>query len=103
MLLLWYLAFLSPIFALVGAVFLYRQHSLARPKHKIPWLVYAAILLVCAAAAYLFGMIVGADYACSAGAGNLCGLVGVFITGPLASAFAILAIGSLILLLPRDK
>jgi hypothetical protein len=102
-LILWYLAFLSPTFALVGAIFLYRQHCLARPKHRISALIYAAIILICAAVAYFFGMIFGIDYACSPPAGNLCGLAGVFIIGPLVSAGAILLIGSLILLLPRDK
>jgi hypothetical protein len=34
---------------------------------------------------------------------NLCGLAGIFIIGPLVSAFAIVLIGSLILLLPADK
>jgi hypothetical protein len=102
-LLLWYLAFLSPIFALLGAIFLYRQHCLARPKHRIPALIYVAIILMCAAVGYFFGMIFGIDYACSLPAGNLCGLAGVFIIGPLVSAGAILLIGSLILLLPRDK
>jgi hypothetical protein len=103
-LILWYLAFLSPTFALVGAIFLYRQHCLARPKHRIPALVYVAIILVCAAVAYLFGMIFGNEFACSSpSSGNLCGLAGVFIIGPLVSACAIVLIGSLILLLPRDK
>jgi hypothetical protein len=103
MLILWYLAFLSSLFALVGAIFLYRQHCLARPKHRIPALIYAAIILICAAAGYFFGMIFGIDYACSPPAGNLCGLAGVFVIGPLSSAVAIIVIGSLILLLPRDK
>jgi hypothetical protein len=102
-LILWYLAFLSPLFALVGAIFLYRQHCLARPKHQIPALIYAAIILICAAAGYFFGMIFGIDYACSPPAGNLCGLAGVFVIGPLSSAVAIIVMGSLILLLPRDK
>jgi hypothetical protein len=102
-LILWYLAFLSPTFALVGAIFLYRQHCLARPRHRIPALIYAAIILICGAAGYFFGMIFGVDFACSPPAGNLCGLAGVFIIGPLVSAGAILLIGSLILLLPRDK
>jgi hypothetical protein len=102
-LILWYLACLSPIFAFVGAIFLYRQHCLARPKHRIPALIYTAIVLICAAAGYFFGMIFGIDYACSPPAGNLCGLAGIFIIGPLVSAFAILSISSLILLLPRDK
>jgi CDP-diglyceride synthetase len=103
MLILSYLAFLSPAFALAAAIFLYRQHCLARPRHRIPALVYAAIIFICAAAGYFFGMIFGVDYACSPPAYNLCGLAGVFIIGPLVSAFAILLIGSLILLLPRDK
>jgi hypothetical protein len=56
-----------------------------------------------AAAGYFFGMIFGVDYVCSPPARNLCGLAGVFIIGPLASAGAIVFIGLLILLLPRDK
>jgi hypothetical protein len=102
-LILSYLAFLSPIFVLPGAFFLYRQHCLARPRHRIPALAYAAIIFVCAAAGYFFGMIFGVEYACSPPAYNLCGLAGVFIIGPLVSAFSILLIGCLILLLPRDK
>jgi hypothetical protein len=38
--------FLSPIFALVGAIFLYRQRCLARPHHRIPVPVYAAIIVI---------------------------------------------------------
>jgi hypothetical protein len=103
-LILWYLAPLSPTFALVGAIFLYGQHCKARPRHRIPALVYAAIILVCAVVAYLAGMILGNEFLCSSpSSGNLCGLIGIFIWGPLVSAFAILSIASLILLLPRDK
>jgi hypothetical protein len=105
MLLLWYLAFLSPIFACVGAIFLYRQHCLARPKHRIPVFVYALLILVCAAIGYLFGMIAGNDIVCasSRSPGNLCGLAGIFVIGPLAAAGAILLMGLLVLLLPPDK
>jgi hypothetical protein len=104
MILIWYLAFWSPAVALVGAIFLYRQHCKARPHHSIPPLVYAAIILVCAVVAYLAGMILANEFLCaSPSSGNLCGLIGIFIWGPLVSAFAILSIGSLILLLPRDK
>ena len=102
-LLLWFVAFLSPIFAFIGAIFLYRRHRLSRPEHRIPALVYAAIMAVCAAVGYFFGMIFGIDFSCAPPAGNLCGLAGVFIIGPLASAGAILLSGSLILLLPGDK
>jgi CDP-diglyceride synthetase len=101
---LWYLAYWSPVLALVGAIFLYQQHCKARPTHRIPALVYAAIILVCAVVAYLAGMILGNEFLCSSpSSGNLCGLIGIFIIGPLVSAFSILLVGSLILLLPRDK
>jgi hypothetical protein len=104
MLILWCLAFLSPTFALVGAVFLYRQHCLARPKHTIPGVAYAAIILVCAVVAYMFGMIFGNDLACSSpSSGNLCPLAGIFVIGPAVAACGIILMGSLILLLPRDK
>ena len=103
-LIFWYLAYWSPVLALVGVFFLYRLHCKARPRHKIPAFVYAAIILVGAVVAYLAGMILGNLFLCSsASSGNLCALIGIFIIGPLASAFAILSIGSMILLLPHDK
>jgi hypothetical protein len=52
-------------------------------------LLYAAIIVVCAAVAYPFGMVLGNDFACSSSSGNLCPLAGVFIIGPLVSACAI--------------
>lgn len=98
------LAFLSPTFALFGAIFLYRLHCLARPKHRIPVIVYVAITLIAAGIAYLFGMIYGNDLLCSSpSAGNLCALAGIFVIGPLAAACAIVFVGLLILLLPRDE
>src|SRR6266852_3914212 len=100
---LWFFAFNSPLFAMVAAIFLYRQHCLLRPKHRIPGFVYTAIILVCAVVAYPFGMVWGNDFACSSSSGNLCPLAGVFIIGPLVSACAIILVGLLILLLPRDK
>jgi hypothetical protein len=102
-LLLWCLAFMSPTFAMVGAIFLYRQHCLARPRHTIPGFVYAVLILIGAGIAYMFGMIKGNDFACPPGSGNLCPLVGIFVIGPLVSALGIFLVGFLILLLPRDK
>ena len=98
------LAFLSPLFAIVPAIYLYGQHCAARPKHRIPALVYAVILLVCAIVAFPFGLFIGIDLACSsASASNLCGLAGFFVVGPLTSALAIILVGWLILLLPPDR
>jgi hypothetical protein len=77
----------SPMFAFVGAMFLYCK---VRPTPKIPALVYTAIILVCGVVGYL------------AGFGRNCGWIAPLFIGPPVSAFAILSIGSLILLL-RDK
>jgi hypothetical protein len=44
-LILLYFAYWSPVLALVGSIFLYRQHCKARPTHTIPVLGYAAIIL----------------------------------------------------------
>ena len=100
----WILAFLSPLIAIVPAVFLYGQHCTARPTHRIPALAYAFILLVCAVVAFPFGLFFGINLACSSpSASNLCGLAGFFVVGPLASALAIILVGWLILLLPPDR
>jgi hypothetical protein len=99
----WILAFLSPLIAIVPAVFLYGQHCAARPKHRIPALVYALILLVCAIVAFPLGLFFGIDLACTSDSeSNLCGLAGFFVVGPLTSALAIILVGWLILLLPPD-
>ena len=90
----------SPVFAFVGAMFLYCN---VRPTPKMSAWVYTAIILVCGVVAYLVGAILGDAFACSRGAGRNCGWIAPLFIGPPVSAFAILSIGSLILLLPRDE
>jgi hypothetical protein len=102
MMLLWFvLCLLSPGAAIGIAACFYALHCKRRPdpERRISGLAYALVLLVCAIAGYFFGMVYGIDWACSPPAGNLCGLTGVFIVGPLASAAAIIVVGALILLL----
>jgi hypothetical protein len=102
--LLWFLAFLSPIPAIVCAALFYSRHRRARPERRLPALAYASILLVCAILAYPFGLSFGASLACSDPTfGNLCGLFGFFVTGPFASSLAIFLVGSLVMLLPPDE
>ena len=106
MLLLWFvLCLLSPGLGIAFAVYFYALHCKRRPdpERRIPALAYALILLVCAIAGYFFGMIYGIDWACSPPAGNLCGLTGVFIVGPLAAALSMVVIGALIRLLGADE
>lgn len=104
--LLWFLAFLSPLAAIFFAIRFYAVHRRRRPERgrHMPAAAFTIILLVCAVIAFPFGMIFGASAACSSpGWGNLCGLFGVFVTGPLASSLAIVIVASLIAALPADE
>jgi hypothetical protein len=106
MLLLWFvLCLLSPGPAIAFAVYFYALYCKRRPdpERRISALAYGLLLLVCAIAGYFFGMIYGIEWACSPPAGNLCGLTGVFIIGPLAAASAIVVAGATILLLSSDS
>jgi hypothetical protein len=96
-LLKWGLAFVSPVFALGGAALLYWQHGRLGPKYRIPAPAYALVIAVAAVVGYFVGVFNGIDLACSPPAGNLCGLEGFFVIGPLTSSFAIFLIGALIL------
>src|SRR5437879_4945461 len=103
--LLWSLAFLSPVGAIFFAVRFYALHCRRRPKseRRFPLVAYILVLLVCAIIAFPFGLFFGISLACSTlEFGNLCGLFGFFVTGPLASALAIFLISGLIMLVPAD-
>ena len=67
----------------------YRSAPKTRPTLSL--LRYLLTTLAVGAAAYVGGTAVGIAVACSSDkAGNLCGLVGVFGTGPLLSAVAMI-------------
>jgi len=105
-LLLWFLAFLSPIAAIFFAVRFYAIHRRRRPEpdRRVPDVVYVVVLLVGAIIAFPFGLFLGISAACSGpGAGNLCGLFAVFVTGPVASSLAIFLVSGLIAALPADE
>ncbi len=102
---LWSLAFLSPVAAIFFAVRCYALHRRRRPQseRRFPLVWYVIALCLCAIIAYSFGLYFGNSWACSAPqSGNLCGLIGIFVTGPFSSALAIFLVSGLILLLPAD-
>ena len=86
---------ISPIVAIVAAVLLYVRHrNRVEPGRRVPAIGYALAILICAAVAGYAGLVFGIQQACDAPkAGNLCGLWGFFVTGPLASALAMLLVG----------
>lgn len=80
---------LLALFAAFIAVPLYylSYRTAPEPKKALSLLRYVLSTLAAGAAGYVAGAAVGIAIACSSdGAGNLCGLAGVFGTGPLAAA-----------------
>ena len=102
MLLLFGLGFLSPVIASIFAVLFYVRHRrlYPNPEKRISVLAYVLALLVCAVIGYLIGLQYGIGWACSSTwGGNLCGLAGFFVVGPLAAALAIFCVGGSIMFL----
>ena len=93
----WILAFMSPLFAIVCTTIFYARYCRMRPEseRRITGGAYSVVLLVCAVVVYPFGIKLGINWACPS-AGNLCGLAGFFVVGPLVSALAIVLVGGLI-------
>ena len=86
------IALVSPVVASACAVVFYARHCNAFPnaEDRISLLAYVLVLLVCAVIAFFFGLEYGIRWACSSrSGGNLCGLAGFFISGPIAAALAI--------------
>jgi hypothetical protein len=104
--LLWGLGFFSPVVASACAVLFYVRHSRAypNPEGRISLTTYVLALLVCAIIAFFIGLQYGITWACSSRwDGNLCGLVGFFVVGPIAAALAIFFVGASIMFLRGDE
>src|SRR5436305_15287787 len=82
--------FVSPFLALLVAGILYGRY---RP---IPAIAYWLVVLCAGVVAGFFGLINGIEFACNSGAGNLCGLFGVFGTGPLSFAAAVMMVAAIL-------
>jgi len=92
--------FLSPFLAIVVAVVLYGRHAdRVERERRVPLGAYVLGVVVAGIVAGFFGMIWGIDLACPA-AGNLCGLFGVFGTGPVAGLLAVTLLGLALFLIP---
>lgn len=78
--------------ASICAVVFYARYCRAVPgsENRISIIAYVLVLLACAVVAFFIGLQYGIAWACSSQwGGNLCGLVGFFIAGPVAAALAI--------------
>jgi hypothetical protein len=86
------LAIISMPIAIVCAASFYAQGTV-----RVGCLPYALILLMSAVTAYFFSLGFGIKLACDwYPSGNLCGLVGFLITGPLASSVATILVAGLL-------
>lgn len=102
------LGFVSPVVSIVSAGLLYALHCRVcpDPEKRISGIVYVAVMLVCAALAYVLGLQYGIAWACSApppGGGNLCGLAGFFVTGPIAAMIAVFVSGGSLAFIRSDR
>lgn len=85
-LIIWFVILCAP--GMLPAAFLYARHCNQAPRgeNRFPLVLYIIVLLICAFAAFGAGVAWGVGYACSGPSpGNLCGLLGVFVIGPLSS------------------
>ena len=83
-----------PVIAISSAVMFYARHcKRVERDRRLPVTVYIIALVVSGGVAAFGGMLLGAQWACAQpDGGNLCGLVGVLVTGPMAGALAIILV-----------
>ena len=84
--------FLGILFPLVAIVFSFIFYFIHRdriePARRVPAVAYVLALIVCGGVAGYAGLVFGIMLACPK-AGNLCGLFGFFVTGPISLSLAI--------------
>jgi hypothetical protein len=81
---IWFVILCAP--GIVPAAIFYILHCNQTPQNRFPLGLYVVALLTCAFVAFRVGVGLGVEYACSRPSwGNLCGLLGVFVVGPLSS------------------
>jgi hypothetical protein len=81
--LFWYFLILCTPCLIPAAIFYARQR--VPEEQRFPLWLYVVTLLICSYVAYCIGTRLGVAYACQEPAGNLCGLAGFFVAGPLGS------------------
>jgi hypothetical protein len=91
--------------AIVPAVIFYQRHCNKRPRaeDRLPLGLYVVALLICAVVAFWGGIGWGVHAACTGpSSGNLCGLWGFIIVGPLSAIIAVSVLSWLITYFPRQ-
>jgi hypothetical protein len=90
---------------IVPAVIFYKRHCKETPhvQNRFPLGLYVVALLICAFVAFWGGTEWGVRFGCSgSSSGNLCGLLGFIVIGPLSSIAAVSVLSWLITYSPRQ-
>jgi hypothetical protein len=98
---LWLAILCAP--GIVPAVIFYNRHCKKTPRgeNRFPLGLYVVALLICAFAAFWLGTAWGVHFACSGpSSGNLCGLLGFIVVGPLSSIITVSVVSWLITYFP---
>jgi hypothetical protein len=88
---------------IVPAAIFYSRHYNQTPRgeNRFPLGLYVVALLTCAFVAFWVGVGLGVEYACSRPSwGNLCGLLGIFVVGPLSSIITVTVVSWLMTYFP---
>ena len=95
---------LWPVVAIGSATIFYIRHrNRIESERRVPAIVYVLAVIVCGGGAVFLGVVLGVTWACP-GMGNLCGLVGVLVVGPISGTLAIFLVGlALSLIRPAQK
>jgi hypothetical protein len=99
----WLLAAMLCAPGIVPAVIFYSRHCKDTPRgeNRFPLGLYVIALLICAFVAFWAGTAWGVRFACSVpSSGNLCGLLGFIVVGPLSSIITVSVISWLVTYFP---
>jgi hypothetical protein len=95
-----------PFAAICSAILFYVRHrNRIEPERRVPVSVYVLAVIVCGSIAGYLGVVFGIEWGCSIPqSGNLCGLIGFLIVGPISSVLGIVLLGlGLSLVRPAPK
>jgi hypothetical protein len=90
------LVFALWLVAAIGSpVFFYKRHcKRIEPERRVSPVAYTLAVIVCGGIAGFLGVALGTGWACSgSNPGNLCGVVAVFVVGPISCLLAIILVG----------
>src|ERR1700760_298149 len=97
--LFWYSLILCTPCLIPAAIF-YARHQVPK-EERFPLWLYAITLFIASYLAYCIGTGLGFIFACLSSAGNLCGLAGFLVAGPLSSLVTVTVLAWVMTSFPR--